>query len=82
MTDEIVKSILPQTKSGEHSHPNLIAWKKAIHGYQILLSTRRRIAHHPVAIKIDYADSGSPLNTQAFGTIPIGTGKVAIYIGL
>ncbi len=79
LTDEIVKSVLPEPerKSGGHDHPSVIAWKKAIDGYQDLLSTRRRIAHHPVAVKIEYPQ-GALLNRYPPGKMPIGGAVPAI----
>jgi hypothetical protein len=50
LTDEIVKSVLPkpQKQSGDHDHPSVKAWKAAKKDFRDLLSTRRRIAHHPI----------------------------------
>jgi hypothetical protein len=52
LTNEIVHTILPKHISGAHPHDDLKFWddivKKKIHD---LLSTRRRIAHHPVEIQ-------------------------------
>jgi hypothetical protein len=51
LTDEIVQSVLPKKKAGEHDHPDVIAWTKARKEFQTLLSTRRRIAHHHVVAR-------------------------------
>jgi hypothetical protein len=53
LTDEIVRSVLPRRprKSGAHEHPSVKAWIKAKGDYNDLLAVRRRIAHHPVAVK-------------------------------
>jgi hypothetical protein len=53
LVDEIVKSVLPKPsrKSGGHDHSSVISWKSAIAGFRDLLSIRRRIAHHPIAIR-------------------------------
>jgi hypothetical protein len=52
LTDEIVQSVFPKTEGGKQPHPGLKAWTKAIKGYKELLSVRRRIAHHPVDMKM------------------------------
>lgn len=53
LVTELVQSVLPKRprKSGGQDHPDVKAWKTAIAGYQKLLSVRRRVAHHPVAIR-------------------------------
>jgi hypothetical protein len=53
LTDELVKSVLPKPakKSGGHETAELKAWKKAIANFRELLAIRRRIAHHPIAIR-------------------------------
>jgi hypothetical protein len=53
LVDEIVRSVLPKRlrKSGGHDHPSVKAWIKAKGDYQMLLSVRRRIAHHPVGVR-------------------------------
>ena len=53
LTDEIVISVLPKParKSGGHDLPEVTAWKAAITDFRNLLAIRRRIAHHPVAIR-------------------------------
>lgn len=78
LTDEIVKSVLPQPEreSGGHDHASMIAWKKTIDGYQELLGTRRRIAHHPVTVRMDYPRSAL-LNRYPPGRMPVG-GRPAI----
>ena len=50
LVDELVKSILPKRsrKSGGHDHPDVKLWKGISSDIRKLLSTRRRIAHHPV----------------------------------
>jgi hypothetical protein len=62
LTDEIVRSVLPKTESGEQPHPRLKAWTKAIKGYQNLLGVRRRIAHQPVDMKMDLRGRPSGMN--------------------
>jgi hypothetical protein len=53
LTDEIVRSVLPKPAriSGGHDHASVKAWKDAIKDFRDLLGVRRRIAHHPIAIK-------------------------------
>jgi hypothetical protein len=53
LTEEIVKSVLPKTqrKSGGHDHPSVTAWKAVAKDFRDLLGTRRRLAHHPVAVQ-------------------------------
>jgi hypothetical protein len=55
LTDEIVRSVLPEPerKDGGHKHEDVLAWENTIKGHQDLLHTRRRIAHHPAAIRHD-----------------------------
>jgi hypothetical protein len=53
LTDEIVLSVFPkrEKKSGGRDPAEVKAWKAAKDGYGDLLSVRRRIAHHPTAIR-------------------------------
>lgn len=59
LTDEIVRSVLPEPEKpkekGGHDHVSVVAWTKTIKGYQDLLAVRRRIAHHPVDVRIGFA---------------------------
>jgi hypothetical protein len=71
LTDEIVRSILPKKKPGGHDHPSVIAWDKAIKPRQDLLAIRRRLAHHPVTIRMR-PHSNSMLNRAPPGKMTIG----------
>lgn len=53
-TGEIVESIFPKParKSGGHPHSGVTKWKAIQKTFQKLLSVRRRIAHHPVGIRM------------------------------
>jgi hypothetical protein len=53
ITEELVQSVLPEPerKSGGHDPPELKAWKQAVGDFRQLLAARRRIAHHPIAIR-------------------------------
>ena len=54
LTDEIVKSVLPvpARKSGGQSHPLVKEWASLQKDIRELLTTRRRIAHHPVTVRV------------------------------
>lgn len=52
LTDEIVCSRLPQAANGEHTHSSVAQWLGIRKRATDLLSTRRRVAHHPVHISI------------------------------
>ena len=71
LTDEIVRSVLPKKKPGAHDHPSVKAWDKAIKPRQDLLSQRRRLAHHPVTMRIEYF-SKSMLNRVPYGQVTLG----------
>jgi hypothetical protein len=60
LTDEIVKSVMPKPEriSGGHDHPDVVAWKAAIVDFRNLLAIRRRIAHHPIAIRYEPFQAG------------------------
>jgi hypothetical protein len=75
LTDEIVRSVLPKPKkkSGGHDHPSVAAWTKTIKGYGDLLSIRRRIAHHPIAIRTDPNLYTSLFNQLQFGKVTMGS---------
>ena len=66
LTDEIVRSVLPKRpkRSGAHEHPSVKAWDAARDGYQELLATRRRIAHHPVGIRSEPFRVGMPIGVE------------------
>jgi hypothetical protein len=75
LTDEIVKSVLPKPdrpkKEGGHDHPSVKAWGIAKGDYQELLSTRSRIAHHPVEIGLELRRArtlGGQFGTQTFNS--------------
>jgi hypothetical protein len=53
-TDELVQSVLPEQvpKSGGHPHPHVTRWKEIKNRFSNLLSIRRRIAHHPITIRM------------------------------
>jgi hypothetical protein len=55
LVDELVRSVLPkrERKVGGHDHPDLKEWNALQNEITDLLSTRRRIAHHPVAAYIE-----------------------------
>jgi hypothetical protein len=73
LTDEIVRSVLPKParKSGGHQHHSVKAWGTAIKGYQELLAARRRIAHHPVAIRMQPLVFSSVFNSATLGSVTI-----------
>ncbi len=48
LTDELVRSTLPKTKSGDQPHADLKAWNSIRVDIGNELSVRRRIAHQPV----------------------------------
>ncbi len=50
LTDEIVRSILPKHKPGEHPADSVKEWDSIKKNFSNLLSVRRRIAHQPVNI--------------------------------
>ncbi|MBB4197402.1 hypothetical protein GGD83_001188 [Rhodoblastus sphagnicola] len=66
LTDEIVRSILPKKAPGEHGHESIKEWSRILKQIRSLLTTRRRIAHHPVAFQ-----SEPPFQ---FGITPFGAG--------
>lgn len=66
LTDEIVRSILPKKMAGVHDHESVQKWKNIIKQIRGLLTTRRRIAHHPVTLQ-----SAPPFQ---FGVTPFGVG--------
>jgi hypothetical protein len=72
LTDEIVKSVLPKKLPGEHDHPSVQAWNRTISGRDELLGTRRRIAHHPVAVRMRIHGS-SMLGQMQVGVTPLGS---------
>jgi hypothetical protein len=74
LTDEIVRSVLPQNKSGQHDHSSVIAWENAIKHRHKLLGTRRRIAHHAVAVRIKYEGLGGGFSGAPFGSVPFSGG--------
>jgi len=78
LIDEIVRSVLPKKSPGEHDHPNVLAWNKAIKDRDELLGTRRRIAHHPVAVRMDIYRRGT-FNSAPFGRMPIGATGAAKF---
>jgi hypothetical protein len=72
LTDEIVKSILPkpERKDGGHDHEDVQIWKDTIKDADSLLATRRRIAHHPVSLRMrPGSEKIGTLNTQMFNAI-------------
>lgn len=71
LTDEIVRSILPKKKPGEHDHTYVKRWDKAIKTRADLLAVRRRIAHHPVAANMQVFVHGA-LATMPPDRMPIG----------
>src|SRR6266478_4491999 len=48
LADELVKSRLPTKASGDHDHDDVKQWDKLRKDIGSLLSTRNRLAHHPV----------------------------------
>jgi hypothetical protein len=54
-TTELVASIFPKParKSGGHPHVGVKEWQKIQSAFRDLLSVRRRIAHHPVGIRME-----------------------------
>ena len=54
LTNEIVRSVLParERQDGGHDHPSVKAWDAARQGWDSLLTFRRRIAHHRLAIEL------------------------------
>lgn len=68
LTNELVLSLLPDKalQPGGHDHPDALAWKKAILGYDKLLGERRRIAHHPVDIMLDFPSRPGLINSTPF----------------
>lgn len=50
LADELVKSVLPKPsrRNGGHDHPTVKQWGKIEKSIKSSLTTRRRIAHHPV----------------------------------
>lgn len=78
LVDELVRTILPkpERKSGGHAHPDVVAWSSLKQKISSHLSTRRRIAHHPVrpqktTVVLDGTFGGAP-----FGSVPFGSGAV------
>jgi hypothetical protein len=71
LTDEIVRSVLPKKKPGGHDHPSVKLWDTTIKSRHDLLPIRRRLAHHPVAVRMR-AHSLSLLNTAPLGRATIG----------
>ena len=63
LTDELVKSLLPETIPGGAVDPKLKAWKEAISRHGDLLGVRRRIAHQPIDLMIDLVP-GRGMNAQ------------------
>lgn len=62
MVDEIVKSVLPKraNKNGGHDPPELKHWSGMVQDIRDHLATRRRIAHHPLNIKVRLRDGAGP----------------------
>jgi hypothetical protein len=56
LADELLGANLPerQPKNGGHDHPDLIQWIAIRKNLEGLLTTRRRIAHHPMRAELDY----------------------------
>jgi hypothetical protein len=85
LTEEIVLSVLPKTekRSGAHPHVSVKAWNKLAAHFRELLSTRRRLAHHPVSVRYDrYFQFG----VTPFGTAPFYSGQqldphIEIHVG-
>lgn len=71
LTDEIVRSVLPRKKPGEHDHAYVKRWDKAIKKRGDLLAMRRRIAHHPVAVRMNVRIAGM-FGTMPYNRMPIG----------
>src|SRR5215510_13117369 len=46
VTEELVSSILPKTTPSAAPHPSMKMWSKATAGFETLVKTRNRIAHH------------------------------------
>jgi hypothetical protein len=75
LTAEIVESVLPkpERKSGAHPHDSVKIWRKLAKEFRGLLSTRRRLAHHPVSVRADayFSFDGS----STFGGAPFYSGQ-------
>jgi hypothetical protein len=69
-----VKSVFPKVANKPH-HPGVVAWNKAIKGYQGLLATTRRLAHHPTTVRMFHM-SGA-FGDAPFGAVPFGGGPTA-----
>jgi hypothetical protein len=73
LIDELVRTRLPtrERKSGGHDHPDLKEWDDLRKDTLALLSTRRRIAHHPVKARTEMeqamivTEAGEALVTEA-----------------
>jgi hypothetical protein len=84
LTDEIVCSVLPQRdrKSGGHDHPDVKLWKETIGKYQGLLNERRRIAHHPVALRTPWILDIEMIGAMGLNgsALPAGPSHFEIYV--
>jgi hypothetical protein len=75
LTSEIVESVLPKTekRSGSHLHKRVKTWRNLAASFKSLLSTRRRLAHHPVSFRYDaYFSFGGE---TTFGNAPLYSGQ-------
>ena len=80
LTDEIVKSLFPKKKPGEHNHQSILAWQKAIKGHGDLLGVRRRLAHHPTQVRMNILEGGA-FNTAPFNAEVTAFSWVESYVG-
>ena len=53
LTEELVYSVLPKTRSGDQPHPSVKAWKEASKSFQELSKIRGQIAHHRMSYLVD-----------------------------
>jgi len=58
LTEEVVLSVLPKKKPGQHDHASVRAWNAAVEDFQDLLRTRGKIAHHKMRLVMEGGPRG------------------------
>lgn len=69
LTDDLVKTLYPKKKSGDHDPPGLINWGSLRSDISTELNLRNRIAHHQFGpiVKVAPAGKDSPLDLVTTG---------------
>jgi hypothetical protein len=65
LTDELVRTVLPKKKGGDHDHSDVKIWDCLRKRIGSLLPTRNRLAHNPVASKQILPVPFSPIDSEA-----------------